>query len=111
MGEGIFSEFIEAMDQPLVPFPGVKARLMQGVSHQAVFFELPAGLVIPPHSHCAQWGVVVKGKMEMTIGGEKRALGPGDTYKVGVGEVHEVVVIEESAAIDFFDDPARYRIA
>lgn len=110
MNEGIFSDFIEAMEKPQVPFQGVKARLMQGVNHQAVFFELPAGLVIPPHSHCAQWGVVVKGKMEMTMGGEKRVLGPGDTYKVGAGEVHEVVVLLDSAAIDFFDDPARYRV-
>lgn len=110
MTGNVYSAFIEAMPEPHIPFPGVRAKLMQGVAHQAVFFELPAGLVIPPHSHCAQWGVVIKGRMEMTVGGITRTLGPGDTYAVGEGEVHGVVVVEDSAAIDFFDDPARYGV-
>ena len=110
MSEKGFPAFIESLPEAAVAFPGVKSRLMQGVAHQAVFFELEKGIVIPPHSHCAQWGVVVSGCIEITIAGVKRVCGPGDEYNVPDGAVHEVTVLEDAVAIDFFDDPARYRV-
>lgn len=105
----LFADFIEKLPSAETPFPGVVTRLMQGLNHQAVFFRIPAGVSVPPHSHSAQWGVVVSGSMEITVGGIKKTCGPGDAYTIGAGEIHEVKCLTDIVAIDFFDDPARYR--
>lgn len=104
-----FADFIEKLPQADVPFPGVETRLMQGINTQAVFFRIPAGAKVPPHSHTAQWGVVVSGTMEITIGGVKKTCGPGDAYTIADGEIHEVTCLTDIVAIDFFDGPARYK--
>ena len=57
----VFAEFLRNLPQVAVPFEGVDARLMTGPDGQAVFFYLPKGVTVPPHSHCAQWGIVVEG--------------------------------------------------
>lgn len=102
-------DFIKALPEAAIAFPDVKVRLMQGVAHQVVFFEMPRGASVPPHSHCAQWGILLSGGIEITISGVRRMCGPGDTYYIPPDAVHEVKVLEDSTAIDFFDDPARYK--
>ena len=105
-----FADFIEKLPKADIPFQGVDTRLIQGGDHQVVFFRIPAGASVPPHSHAAQWGLVVSGRIEITIGGATRQCGPGDAYDIGKDEIHEVKCLEDTVAIDFFDDPARYRI-
>lgn len=104
----VFPEFIRNLPEPALPVAGADARLFQGERGQAAFFRLPAGFVIPPHHHCAQWGIVVSGRMELTVSGEMRVYGKGDTYFIPAGAVHAVRCPEEVHAIDFFEDPGRY---
>ena len=33
-----------------------------------MFYEIPDGVEVPEHAHGAQWGVVLEGTMEFTIG-------------------------------------------
>lgn len=104
----VYSEFIRQLPQADTPLAGVDVRLIGGPSAQAAFFYLPAGAKVPPHSHCAQWGIVVEGELELTIGQATHLFHKGDRYQIADGEVHSALVLKDSWVIDVFDDPARY---
>ncbi|MBI5014230.1 MAG: cupin domain-containing protein [Deltaproteobacteria bacterium] len=92
-----------------VPLPGVTGWLLQGESRQAVFFRLEAGIVIPEHSHGAQWGLVVEGEIELTIGGEARLYRKGDCYEIPAETPHSARCLGGALALDLFADADRYR--
>ena len=75
-----FPQTITSLPQVDLALEGVIGYLLQGEETQTVFFHLPAGVGVPPHSHCAQWGVMLQGKMELAIGDETLTLKKGDTY-------------------------------
>lgn len=107
--EPYFPEFIRALPQPDSPLAGLEAWMLQTQQAMAMFFELPDGVEVPEHAHGAQWGVVLRGRLEFTIGGETTVYGPGDTYSIGAGVPHSAVIHPGYAGIDVFADADRYR--
>jgi quercetin dioxygenase-like cupin family protein len=103
-----FPELITSLPRASIPLPGIKAWLSQGTAHQIVFFEIPAGIQIPPHAHSAQWGTVLHGEVELTIGDTTRRYGPGDSYLIPSGVLHSARFLSDSLVIDVFDEPRRY---
>lgn len=103
-----YGDFIRRLPRADLPMAGVVGYLLAGEHGQAVFFELPAGASVPPHSHGPQWGIVVDGEIELTIGGQTGIYRRGDAYAIGDGEVHSVRVLTPCLAIDVFADPNRY---
>jgi quercetin dioxygenase-like cupin family protein len=77
-----FPEFILAFPSLDVPFSEsiVQTRAVKSEAGLVVFFTFLQDLVLPPHSHGAQWGTVVAGEIEFTIGGQTRVYGPGDSH-------------------------------
>ena len=65
-------------------------------------------MIIPEHAHKAQWGIVVNGKIDLTIGGLQITYQKGDTYFIPDGVKHSAKVYKGFSAIDFFDQPDRY---
>jgi len=65
---------------------------------------------VPPHSHGAQWGMVIEGEMRLTAGEETRDLKKGDSYVIPAGVVHSAVFLTRVYAVDVFADPDRYRV-
>ncbi len=57
-----------------------------------------------------KWGTVVAGEIELTIGGETRSYGPGDSYSIPSGVEHGAVIMAGTIAIDAFEEPDRYPI-
>ena len=58
-----------------------------------VIVELDANATLPRHNHPhEQGGIVLKGELDFTIGGETRLLHPGDLYIIPGGVDHEVQV-------------------
>ena len=55
-----------------VPLKGVRGWLLQSKDKQVAFFDIEPVGKVPPHSHCAQWGLVVEGEMSLTIGEKTR---------------------------------------
>jgi len=92
-----------------VSFPGVTGWLLQGESRQAVFFRLAPGTVVPEHAHGAQWGFVVEGALDLTISGETKTYGPGESYFIAEGAVHGARCDKGALVLDVFADPGRYR--
>ncbi len=110
MPKEFFPEEIQALPEADVAFPGVRGRLLQGPAQQLVFFDIDAVGEVKPHAHGAQWGVVLDGTMELTIGSETRQYGRGDTYYIPAGEVHSARFETRARVIDFFAEPHRYGV-
>lgn len=106
--ESGYPDWIKGLPEIDIPFEGVRGWLLQGEGRQVVFFDIDPIGEIPEHSHGAQFGVVLDGEMSLTIDGETRRCGRGDTYFIPAGAVHGAVVHSRLRAIDFFDEPARY---
>jgi quercetin dioxygenase-like cupin family protein len=61
--------------------PGVHIRTFWGDEMLLSVAELDANTVVPIHSHFhEQAGIVITGKLELTIGGDARWLKPGDVF-------------------------------
>jgi len=69
--------------------PGATMRPLAGEHMMLSYFEFVDGAVVPVHSHPhEQVGVLLEGELEMEIGGERRALHPGDAYVIPGGVPH-----------------------
>jgi quercetin dioxygenase-like cupin family protein len=91
-----------------IPFKGVRGWISQGEQHQVVFMEIePIGLVAP-HRHGEQWGIVVEGEMELTIGGDTRRYRAGDSYSIPAGVEHAARFLARTRVIDMFSGTNRY---
>jgi len=104
-----FPEFIRSLpqvDSPLASLRGWMLRTGQGL---AMFYEIPDGVEVPEHAHGAQWGVVLQGSVEFTIGGETRTYRRGDAYYVPDAVAHSAVISPGFVGIDVFADADRYR--
>jgi len=87
---------------------GVKGWLAQGKDFQIAFFEIDPTAKIPPHSHGAQFGIVMDGEMRLTIGDETCVYRKGDTYYIPDGVVHHAAYNSSVLAMDFFAVANRY---
>jgi len=102
-------DMIKGLPEADIPFDGVRGWLLQGPDHQLVFFDIAPIGEVPPHSHGAQWGIMVDGEMHLTIGGETRHIKTGDSYFIPSGVEHAATFVTRCRVIDFFEDVDRYR--
>lgn len=104
-----FAEFIRALPMVEAPIVPINGWLLQGDDAVAMFYELPERADVPEHAHGAQWGVVLSGTVDFTIGGVTMTYGPGDTYSIPAGVPHSAVMHAGTTGIDVFADADRYR--
>jgi quercetin dioxygenase-like cupin family protein len=104
-----FSQVVAKLPQADITFKGVKGWLSQAKDHQLVFMDIAPIGEVAPHSHGAQWGIVVDGEMELTIGGKKNVFRKGDSYFIPKGTVHSARFTTRTFVIDFFADRNRYK--
>ncbi|MEZ0075394.1 cupin domain-containing protein [Planotetraspora sp. GP83] len=102
-----FPEFIRALPEADIPIDGVSAWMTvdKGL---ALFFELPGGSQSPDHTHGDEWGLVIRGQVDITIDGVTTSYKAGDTYFVGEGVVHSVVNHPGLIGITVFDGTDRF---
>jgi quercetin dioxygenase-like cupin family protein len=103
-----FPEIVTDLPQADVPLEGVRAYLFQGENKQLVFMTFPGDVDVPEHDHAAQWGVVLEGEIELTIGGETNTYRRGDTYFIPAGVPHRAHIKGGSSLQDLFDQADRY---
>lgn len=104
-----FPEFIRALPMVDSPLQSLRGWMLRTGQALAMFYEIPDGVDLPEHAHGAQWGVVLEGSIDFTIGGETRTYGPGDTYYVPAGVEHSAVIHPGFVGVDVFADADRYR--
>jgi len=104
----VFHFPIRKLPKADIPLEGVKAYLSQAETHQIIFMEFSKNVVLPEHSHAAQIGIVLEGKIELTIAGDTRTYVKGDRYYIPEGVLHSGTIFAGYADITFFDEPDRY---
>ena len=68
-----------------------------------LFASYPSGTVIPEHSHeTDNYGVITRGELILTIGGEVTRFGVGDWYHVPAGIMHAARFEQETDEIEFW---------
>lgn len=87
-----------------VLFPGVEINTHAGQGIMLSLVEFEPDSVVPDHSHPhEQMGIMISGRLEFTIGGLTRVLGPGDVWKIPGGVVHTARALDGPAvALDVF---------
>ncbi len=105
----LFPDFITSLPPAEIPMAGVKAHLLQGENQQVVLWTFGRKTEVAEHSHATQWGVVIKGRMEMTIEGKKLVVRKGDTYYVPKGARHSAIISKGYSDVTFFGQKDRYK--
>lgn len=107
-----YPNFIDALPSLDLPFPEDVAQSSVIASEHglAAFFTFLKDMELPPHSHGAQWGTVIEGEVELTIGGETRTYRPGDSYTIPAGVEHGGMIKAGTRVIDVFEEADRYPI-
>ncbi len=105
-----YPEMIRNLPEIDIALSGVKGWLIQSEERQVVLFEIEPIGKIPDHTHGAQWGVMLDGKMKLTIGGETKVYQNGDIYFIPANTVHSAEFLTKVRVIDFFEDKDRYQI-
>ena len=104
----IFPDPIKNLPEADIPLEGITAYLSQSDTHQIIFMEFAKDVELPEHSHAAQIGIVLEGKIELTIGGKKETYTKGDRYYIPEGVLHSGKIYAGYADITFFNEPNRY---
>jgi quercetin dioxygenase-like cupin family protein len=88
-------------------FPGVRTTIVDGERIMLMRVEFSPSTVVPAHQHPhEQYGFVLEGQVDFTIGGETRRLGPGEYYAIPGGTSHGVVAGQGGAVcMDIFSPP------
>ena len=104
----LFPEPIKNLPEADLPFTNYEAYLAQGENYQIIFMHFNEDIDLPEHSHESQWGVVLEGKIEFIIDGEKNTYTKGDRYFIGKGIKHSAKIFAGYADMTFFNQKDRY---
>jgi len=107
-----FPQFIDALPGLDIPFPAdvVQARAVGSPEGLVVFFTFLQDMDLPAHAHGAQWGTVIAGEIELTIGDKTAIRRPGDSYEIPAGVLHSARIKAGTRVIDVFEEADRYAI-
>jgi len=85
---------------PIQVFEGVRVRRVQGDLLTLAVVELDPDAIVPEHRHASeQHGMVITGRMDFRIGSERRALGPGGTWRILADVPHEATAGPDGAVV------------
>lgn len=104
----VFPGPIRNLPQADIPLAGATAFLSQTDTHQILFMEFDKDVDLPEHSHAAQAGIVVQGRIELVIDGEEYCFTKGDLYYIPAGVKHSGKIYAGYADVTFFNEPKRY---
>jgi quercetin dioxygenase-like cupin family protein len=100
---------ITCLPEAEIKVEGAKAWILQADTSQLVFFEFEADTKVPEHSHVyPQWGIVIDGRMELTISDKPRACEKGDEYIIPAGAKHFARFLSRTRVVDYFSEKNRY---
>jgi len=107
--KNIFPDPIRSLPEADIPLDGVKAYLSQAADHQLIFMQFEKDVDLPEHSHAAQVGFVLKGKIELTVDGVKTGYEKGAIYYIPENVKHSGKIHAGYADITFFNESDRYK--
>jgi quercetin dioxygenase-like cupin family protein len=105
----VFPKPVTDLPEADVPINGIKAYLSQGHNHQIVFMEFSKDVDVPEHFHESQWGIVLEGKIDLTIAGIKKEYAKGDRFFIARNIKHSARIYAGYASMEFFNQADRYK--
>jgi quercetin dioxygenase-like cupin family protein len=89
---------------PFEILPGVRIRAPYGKHLMLSYLEIDEGAVVPLHKHPhEQGGILLKGRLELTIGDEVRIVEPGEMFIIPPNTLHKAVPVGGPiVALDIF---------
>lgn len=104
-----YPDVITGLPEADINVLGIRAWILQGEKHQLVFFEMEPSARVPEHFHnYAQWGIMLEGRMELTINGKARICEKGDEYVIPSQAKHCAKFLTKCRVMDFFSEKSRY---
>lgn len=74
--------------------PGVRLRTPHGQKLMLSLVEIDEGAEVPLHSHPhEQGGILLSGRMQLTIGDQTRMVEPGEAYLIAADVPHRAVAV------------------
>ena len=105
----IFPDPIKNLPKADIPLKGLTAYLSQSETHQILFMQFKEDIELPKHSHESQWGIVLDGKIDLTVDGVVKTYSKGDRYFIPAGVKHSAKIHAGYADITFFNEKDRYK--
>jgi quercetin dioxygenase-like cupin family protein len=103
-----FPEIVTRHSAANLGLEGIESHLLQAGDQQLVFMSFDRDVEVPEHAHAAQWGVVLDGRMELTVEGERRLLQRGDSYFIPADARHSARIHRGYRDVTLFDQSDRY---
>jgi quercetin dioxygenase-like cupin family protein len=93
--------FIDINQLPaLTVLPGCRLRTPYGQNIMLSYLEMDAGAEVPFHQHPhEQAGMLLQGRLELTIGDEARVVEPGAMFIIPPNTKHRAVAVDGPAVI------------
>lgn len=104
----IFPTPITALPEADIPIAGIQAFMSQGANNQIIFMQFDEDVELHEHSHAAQWGIVLEGRIDLAIDGVFRSYLKGDRFYIPEGVTHFGKIYAGYADMTFFDQANRY---
>jgi quercetin dioxygenase-like cupin family protein len=93
---------------PLEILPGCRTRIPYGQHLMLSYLEMDPGAEVPLHSHPhEQGGILVSGRLQLTIGDETRVVEAGSLFLIPTGVPHRAVACDGPAVILDVFSPVR----
>jgi len=84
----------------------ISRRVVSGKQGMMVWWTMKAGAHAGAHTHPhEQIALILKGKMDFRLGGERRTIGPGGIVVIPSGVEHEAFFPEDTEVVDIFVPP------
>lgn len=101
--------FINIQDiRPVEPVPGCRMRTPYGQNLMLSYLEMDAGAEVPLHNHPhEQGGILLKGRLQLTIGDETRVVEAGAMFIIPPHVMHRAVAIDGPAVVLDVFSPVR----
>lgn len=101
--------FIDVDQVPAIePVPGCRMRTPHGKNLMLSYLEMDAGAVVPLHSHPhEQGGMLISGKLQLTIGEETRIVTAGAMFLIPPNVPHRAVALDGPAVVLDVFSPVR----
>jgi quercetin dioxygenase-like cupin family protein len=93
--------FYNVQDLPMLEIiPGCRTRIPYGQNLMLSYLEMDDGAEVPLHSHPhEQGGILLEGKLQLTIGEETRLCEPGSLFIIPPNVKHRAVAIGGKAVV------------
>lgn len=90
--DNIIPAFVEFFPKVKLDIEGLDGWTLKCQQARVAILKAHQNVLVPRHHHNAQWGIVLDGEMELTIGDETTTYRPGDCHFIPAGVEHEATL-------------------